>query len=80
MKSKLFTWSVWFLLAMLTIHQINRGGWYGGWHQKHTWNCQLVYKDPGGLFYFQRPNKEIFTMLFDNPPSLYLGIKLRDIT
>lgn len=49
---------------------------------KHTWECQIVSVN-GPIYWFQRPNKELFEMYFDNPPKDLRGLSmypLRDLT
>lgn len=47
---------------------------------KHTWDCQIVLIGNAGTFWFERPNKELFEMYFDNPPILRVGMAFKDVT
>lgn len=56
-------------------------GCYGKLHKKHTQQCQLMFvASDGKTFWFMRPNHEIFSMNFDNPPAFQSDLKFRDIT
>lgn len=45
---------------------------------KHTWDCQVVSAN-SHIFWFIRPNRELFEMYFDNPPILQPGMALHDL-
>jgi hypothetical protein len=47
---------------------------------KHTWDCQLVSRPTEHVFWFARPNREIFEMYLDNPPAILMpGQIFRDV-
>jgi hypothetical protein len=60
-------------------------GWMSGiaWRRfhhplKHTWACSIIAEN-GPVFWFMRPNGELFEAFFDNPPIFRVGTQLSDL-
>jgi hypothetical protein len=54
---------------------------YATYHHplKHTWDCQVIARPSEHIYWFMRPNREIFEAYFDNPPILAPGMTLKDV-
>jgi hypothetical protein len=46
---------------------------------KHTWDCQLIAQPTGHVYWYMRPNHELFEVYWDNPPLSWAGAQFKDI-
>lgn len=59
-------------LAVGVGHHVARGT------VKHQGPCTVMVNNDGRLW-FQRPNGELYSMYFDNPPAFSVGVKFSDL-
>ena len=71
---KMLVWFMWLWIGV-GAHKLCQSHYHP---LKHTWDCQVVYVN-SHIYWFMRPNHELFEMYFDNPPILQLGMQLHDI-